>query len=164
MSLEELIGKNNFNMHQIKNELAERVQLTISHEITIAQYRQELTRKTQDLRKLHAIIAESRPESDPFDDHYFTTGFGTLAADIQSLVKRHFQTTRSNTRWRDFEHVKEPDDRDYFLQAHIATQIARGFFSHDARVFDLDSKLESHLAEFEDLLHQRQGEHRQVSC
>ena len=153
---------NKRSIHQLENELAEKVQLISNQEITIAQYKQELTRKTQDLRKLHAMIARSRPESDPFDDQVFTTGFGTLAADIQSLVKRQFQTPRSNTIWNDFEQVREPDDRDYFLQAYIATEIAWGFFSHHARVFDLDSKLESDLADFEDLLHDSQGEHRQL--
>ena len=82
---------NKLSIHQMENELAEKIQLISSQEITIAQYKQELTRKTQDLRKLYAIIAQSKPASDPFDDQFCTTGFGMLAADVQSLVKRHFQ-------------------------------------------------------------------------
>lgn len=147
MSLEERDGRN-------KLQLAEKAQLISSQEITIAQYKQELTRKTQDLRKLHTMIAQSRPESDPFDDQHFATEFGKLAAGIQSVVKKHVQTTLSSTRWKEFERVREPDDRDYFLQAYIATEIARNFLDRDARVFDLDPKPEADLADFEDLLHQ----------
>ena len=158
VSLEELDSRDKLYIHRIENELAEKVQLISSQELTIAQYKQEMTRKTQDLRELHTmIIDQSRPESDPFDDHHFTTGFGKLATDIQSVVKRHFQTTRSSTRWTYFEHVREADDRDFFLQTYVATQLARGFFSRDARVFDLDPKSEEDLADFEDLLHQSQG-------
>lgn len=157
VSLEELDSRNRLYIHRLEKELAEKGQLISGQKLMIAQYEHEMTRKTQDLRRLHTMIAESRPESDPFDDNHFTTGFAELATAIQSVVKRHFQTTRSNTRWRDFEHVRETDDRDFFLQAHIATQLAHAFFSRNARLFDLDPKSEADLADFEDLLHQSQG-------
>jgi len=163
LSLEELDGKNKLTIHELETELASKVEQLRKKEMTIAQHKQESTLKTQDLAKLHAILARSRQESDPFDDQHFIAGFGTLGANIQSLVKRHFQATRSSTRWKDFESVREPDDRDYFLQAQIATQISQAFFSHNARFFNLDTQSEANQANFEDLLYQYQGKHGQPS-
>ena len=163
-------------IHELEHELAEKVQLLSSQEITIAQHEQELaqktqeltqttqelTQKTQDLQNLQTIIDQSRPESDPFDDEFFTMSFEFLAREIQDVVKKHFQKPQSNYKWKEFEDVKGPDDRDYFLQAYIATQIARAFFSPDARVFDLDPKSEADLAKFEDLLHLSHRKHNQL--
>lgn len=115
----------------------------------------------QENRKLHAIIVQSRQESDPYDDQHFTTEFRALETKVEHLVKKHFPATQATIEWKAYDDVKASDDRDFFLQAYIAKEIARGFFSPDARLFGLDEKTEEYQAAFERLLQSCNGKYRQ---
>lgn len=115
----------------------------------------------QENRKLHAIIVQGGQDSHPYDDQNFTAMFGELQVQIEHLVKTHFPASRGETGWKEYDTVRAQEDRDFFLQAHIATVIAQEFFSHDARLFDLDERTEEGQAAFEKKLQECNGKHGQ---
>ena len=115
----------------------------------IAKYKQDLGLQVQENQKLHAIVLSSRLESDPYDDGHFATGFAALENKIEHLVKKHFSADRDRTGWIEYDSVKEADDRDFFLQAKIATATAQAFFSHEAKLFGLEERTEQPQAAFE---------------
>lgn len=125
-----------------------------------AKYKQDLSLTVQENRKLHAIIIKSVQESDPYDDSHFSTNFAALEDKIFHLVKKHFSANGAITGWYEYDSVKESDDRDFFLQAHIATATAQALFSHEERLFGLDERTDRHLAAFETLLQDSHSEHR----
>ena len=125
----------------------------------IAQHKQELARKVQEKQMLHAKIIENGREEDPYDDQHITTKFTALETEIEHLVKKHFSATRDQAGWKDYDNVRQPDDRDFFLQAHIATVLAEEIFIHSGRLFGLDERIEKYQASFEKLLQDSQGEH-----
>lgn len=127
----------------------------------IARHKEDLNQKLQENQKLHAIIAQSGQASDPSDDRYFTDRFKALQEQIEHLVKKHFPATQGETSWKEYDTVGTQDDRDFFLQAHIANVIAQEFFSHDARLFGLDEKTEECQAAFEKKLLGYNGKHGQ---
>lgn len=129
------------------------------YEASAIAYKQDLSEKMQENRKLHAIIVQSQRESDPYDDQHFITEFRALETKVEHLVKKHFPATQAKIEWKAYNDVKASDDRDFFLQAYVANEIARGFFSPDARLFGLDEKTEEYQAAFERLLQSCNGEY-----
>lgn len=128
----------------------------------VAKYKHEYNRTILKNQELHAMIVEqSRQETDPNDDSHFATNFAALESKIFNSVKKHFSANGAITGWYEYDSVQQPDDRDFFLQAHIATATAQALFSHEARLFGLDEKTERHLAAFEKLLQDSHGEHGQ---
>ena len=156
-SLHELNDKNDTELRRLEKERLLLEEKLRNQEASIVQLKQDLTEQKHRSRKMGAIIARSRTEDDPFDDQYFVAQFGALGAKIESLVKRHFERTLKTTKWKNFDAVREPDDRDYFLQAYIATQIAREFFAPGAGIFGFDAALERVQAHFEGQLHDARG-------
>lgn len=115
----------------------------------------------QENQQLHAIIVNHcRQESDPWDDGDIATKFAALESEIFQQVKRHFPAKHGLTGWSEYDNVGKLDDRNFFLQAHVATATAQAFFSHDARLFGLDEETYRHLAAFEKLLEDSHGEYR----
>ena len=125
--------------------------------MSIAQSKHDLQERKQEVRSLHSIIVRSRPESDPFDDHHFTTSFGTLEANIQNLVKKYFGATLGESSLKALNSVHAPDDRDLFLQSYVAKYVWHGCFNHDALFFGLDQETEERQGDFEVRLQKRQG-------
>lgn len=149
---------------QLKDELASKEKmingLKDQQKTLTTQYRL----KVQDNGKLHAMVAKSAQEIDPYDDQHITRQFTALEWHIGHLVRKHFPATRTKTSWKEYDNVRKADDRDYFLQAHIATVLAQMIFSHDARLFGLDGKLKEHQADFESLLQEHKGKPYQNLC
>lgn len=138
--------------YSLQDELDEQMALT-------AKYKQDLSRTLQENRELHVMIAKLVQESDPYDDSHFATNFAALENAIFHLVKMHFSVNGAITGWYEYDNVRKRDDRDFFVQAHIATVIAQALFSHKARLFGLDERTERHLAAFEELLQDSHSEH-----
>ena len=143
-------------LQQYERDLAKSNDLLYARDIQIQQLVEDLEQKKAENKILYTILASNRSEDDPLDDNYFTTAIGQLQADILAIVKRHFQHPK-RTRWSAFEAIRAADDRDFFLQSHIATSIECVFFIHEARVFSLDAKLEADQANFEAQLEAAQG-------
>ena len=150
-------------LSQIQNERNLNIQTIQSQKdkekALIMQHKQELSRAAQENRDLHAAIIESGQESDPFDDQQLAAKFRALEGKLHHLVKRHFPATRKTTGWKEYDNIRAQDDRELFLQAHIATVIAQEFFGHDARLFGLDEATEKSHAAFEKLLLEKNGKH-----
>ena len=154
-------------MAKLENELrskGEKIQELNTHQETlVAQHKQELNRQMLENRKLHASILESGQQEDPYDDQHFTLKFSSLRTDIQHLVKKHFSPDGGKSTWREYDNLRELDDRDFFLQAYVANRIAEKFFGSDARIFGLEDTTNEHQASFEKLLQDSEGKSSTLS-
>jgi small-conductance mechanosensitive channel len=141
-------------LNDTKSKL-EQALLNVSEELRDA--KEQMKQNAQDRRKLHAMILQGSQKGDPFDDDYICGKFTTLQGDIQHVVKAHFQRPGAKSfiarlqPWSEFEDIKEPDDRDYFVQAEIADSVY-ALFKGETRLFGLLEAEETYLGDFEDLI------------
>lgn len=107
-------------------------------------------KQQQELHELNSIIAQSRPKGDPFDDHTIRTKFGELESAIRRLVRRHFRDPQTTTGWTEYDEVIAADDKEFFLQAEIASYVADCYFGDNApKRFGFGKEVDKALAQIE---------------
>ena len=156
--LNEIAGSHKSEVVQLKSFLVSKENIIHGLKDQQKTWTRQNTQMAQDNRRLHAIVAESAQEIHPYDDQHITKQFTTLSGKIEHLVRKHFPATQSKTSWKEYDNIRDTDDRDYFLQAHIATALAQRFFSPYVRLFGLEKKIEQQQASFESLLEEYEGE------
>ena len=119
---------------------------------------EELEEQKKDLQ---AIMENFVPKGDPYDDEQIKAKFRELQYAIKDVVNQNFRATKEKIGWASYDKIAEPDERNLFLQAHIATILAHEYFGDDAQFFSYDSKMDYKLADFENFLVDRGGKLRQ---
>ena len=160
--LNEMAGSHESEVFRLKDVLAQKEKMIHGLEDQQITWTVQKAQITRDYRKLHAIIAESAQDIHPYDDQHITKHFTALQGKIDHLVRKHFPATRTKTSWKDYDNIRDTDDRDYFLQAHIATVLAQSFFSPYVRLFGFEREIEQQQANFESMMEEHKGKHKQT--
>ena len=109
-------------------------------------------------KELQATISKSAPKEDAYNDQQIKAKFRALQHAIEDLAKKRFRSKKERTGWSSYDKIEELDERNFFLQAHIAIILAEEYFGDDAQFFSYDSKMDDKLASFEQFLVDRRGE------
>ncbi|KAL9114874.1 MAG: hypothetical protein Q9227_001117 [Pyrenula ochraceoflavens] len=117
--------------------------------------RADLSKKTNQARKLHEIILQSGQDSPDIADADVEKKFGELCYAILHIVNRHFSGAEGRTHAKQL-HDLSKDDRILCLRSTLADAIYQKFFRSSVRLFGLDESREKAQVELEGKLIERQ--------
>lgn len=118
---------------------------------------------TREIERLTRIIIEAGISNDKYDDDTVRVMFRDLEGAIQHLVTRHFNADvlESQNVWPEYKQLRQLEDRDSWLQAHIAREIARSIISDQAEpCFGLPETYEEDMCRLEQFLDEMDGKCR----
>lgn len=142
------------NSHRLTCMLTFQVQSVSTHIKGLEARIQELEARNKKLEERHQ---KSVTKEDPYNEQQIRAKFRALQYAIEDLVKKHFSATEDNTGWASYDNIVELDERNFFLQSHIATKLADEYFKDDAPFFSYNADMDDKLAAFEDFLVDRRG-------
>ena len=108
-------------------------------------------------KKLQATISKSVLKKDAYNDEQIKAKFRALQYAIEDLVRKYFSNPKESPGWTSYNDIEALDDRDLFLQAHIAAKLADEYFGDDSQFFSYNANMDDKLAAFEKYLVERRG-------
>ena len=108
-------------------------------------------------KKLQATISKSVPKENAYNDEQIKAKFRALQYAIENLVRKYFSNPKESPGWTPYNDIEAVDDRNLFLQAHIAAKLADEYFVDDAQFFSYNANMDDKLAAFEKYLVERRG-------
>lgn len=106
-------------------------------------------------------VLEATLSEDKHSDHDIRSMFDDLEAEIQYVVKHSFDACllQSQTVWPEYGSLRGLDDRDFWLQARIASHLADSVLSSNAAsTFSLPEEFDDVQGRLEEMLKDSGGE------
>lgn len=105
---------------------------------------------------LQQVYDLSPKDTDPIDWTVFRLNFQDLAFYLKQLVLRFFNIRpNGKTGWTEYDQMKDPDDRRWFLQAYFADSIAETYFT--PKTYGVEMEIENAFCKFETSLERLGG-------